>query len=277
MGSPVRPILAPYGFLGRRPFTGGGGILARPLISVPKDGTSPVYRPTTAAQWRQMWGVVPSYRAPLQEASGNPADEVQGTGLVYTAAGSPAYQQAGSEGAYASLGVKTTDGTVGQGFSATLGLGRNLNTQSALDFIEFELGASGGTRVLLLCAGPTLLIAALSNGKLQIRLSGAGTVGSYDYRDGKRHPLFFTSLLGAGVGSHGGVGLYRVSTDKETFTSTWGPTNNDNTKGPGAVGGTACTATYFDYLSFAGSIAETLSSVVTEKVMLQQKGWTLAY
>jgi hypothetical protein len=254
---------------------GAQGLAARDRY-VPKNGTSGKYRPRSLMDWRLRGLPVPAQRFGCQDTSGNLIDDVRGETLVPQGSPLPTYQQSGTDASFATKCVKTLDGTSAQGFIRNAGGLHNCNVQSIVKLIECEVFASGGTRGLYTVSHNIHLLAVLSNGHLEMIVSGGSTTaGTVDYRDGHHHWICIEDIPGAPVTKHVGSGLVRVSTDKEQFTCTWAAVNNDGNKGPGGSQGVAATVGYFDDIEWVGSDAEWISGTLGPKALLQSFGVTV--
>lgn len=249
------------------------------LYGAPLDGTSLVFRPASVSDWLGIGLPVPSYRWGLQEAAGPITDDVRGVAM--TASGAVAYLQSGTELSYASKGVSTVDGTASMGFTAATGELWNVRFQAIVVYLEVEVtGIPAALRSLFALTGAAsfyvgLVQATASKANLSCR-SAATTNGTFDYNDGKRHPVLIELIPAAATTDHTGAGLFRVSTDKQQITGTWSFTS-DGTKGLGTGGSASLTsapAKYFDCAVWAGTDAETISTL-TPKVALQRKGWVV--
>ena len=244
------------------------------------DGTSTIYRPSSATHWTALSLPVPAYRFPLQEASGSVTDEVRGATMA--ASGAVTYQASGTETSYASKGVQFPDGTAALGFTATTGNLWNVTRQAIAVYIEIEVvSVPAALRSVMAFTGASsfylgLVQATAGKANLSCR-SAATTNGTYDYNDGKRHPVLITLIPSASSVDHAGGGLYRVSTDKQQITGTWSFASN-STKGPGTGGSASLTSApvkMFDFAGWVGTDAETMALTTTEKVALQRRGWTV--
>lgn len=240
------------------------------------DGSSSIYRPVSASDWLALGFPIPDYRWPLQEASGSVVDEVRGVSMA--ASGAVTYQQSGTEAAYTSKGVATVDGTASMGFTATAANLWNITYQSVVAYLEFEATAvPAALRSFFALTGAASMYVGMtvSSGKAVLSLRPNGAVnGTYDYNDGKRHPIIIELTPGASVLDHV-TSRFRYSTDKEQLTGTWVVAGN-GTKGL-ATGGsaslTSAPAKYFDCAVWTGTSADTVAA--SPKSLLQAKGWTV--
>lgn len=248
------------------------------LYGPPFDGTSTVYRPASASDWTSLLLPVPAYRFQLQEASGSIVDEVRGSTMA--AVGEVTYQQSGTETTYASKGVGFPDGTASLGFSAGAGALHNLTYQSVVIYAEFEvISVPAALRSFIALTGAASMYVGLtvSAGKALLTLRPNGAVnGTYDYNDGKRHPIMIEHLIGASVLDHT-TSRFRFSTDKEQVTGTTIISGN-GTKGLATGGSASLTSApvkVFDLAYWVGTDAESLANTTTPKTALQRRGWTV--
>jgi len=274
-------VIGPRGGLATGPRVGiAGGPGEDPISSggVPFDGTSTVYRPSSAAHWTSILWPVPAYRFPLQEASGSATDEVRGATMA--AAGAVTYQASGTETTYASKGVQFPDGTAGLGFTAVAGALHNITYQAIVVYAEFEVvTVPAALRSLIALTGAASMYVGLtvSAAKALLTLRPNGAVnGTYDYNDGKRHPILIEHIPGASIIDHA-TSRFRFSTDKEQVTGTTIVSGN-GTKGLATGGSASLTSApvkVFDLAYWVGTDAESLANTTTPKVALQRRGWTV--
>lgn len=244
------------------------------------DGTSRIYRPASAADWVSIGYTAPAYRFPLQELSGSIVDEVRGSTMA--AVGAVTYQQSGTETTYASKGVGFPEGTASLGFSAIAGELHNLTYQSVVIYAEFEvISVPTALRSFIALTGAASMYVGLTqtaaDGKAHLTLRPNGAVnGTYNYADGKRHPVMIEHIIGASVIDHA-TSRFRFSTDKEQVTGTTIVSGN-GTKGLATGGSASLTSApvkVFDLAYWVGTDAESLANTTTPKTALQRRGWTV--
>ncbi len=255
-------------------FSGNGSIDVPAAVVITRDGPQSVIRPANAAEWlvvSSSYGITtPSYYWQMADATGNIVDDVEGN--VMYVSGSPTYGNAFTGWNSKCVKIAAEVNAQGFGMPAASG-GYDPTTQSVfiLCYGSIVSSTSLGRNFLPMGAGLALTVGSTGIVRLQ---SNTNVTGSVDYRDSLIHPFVVEMIAGAGVTTHSGSGLYRLSTDKEQFTGSWEATNG--TKGIGAAGLTITPAvSFFNALAWwVGAEAEALSTM-GPKTFLQNFGWTV--
>lgn len=235
-------------------------------ITVPKDGPSNWYVPTTSAHFTGLGITTPGSVWACQEASGNLADSLGSVTL--TAAGSPSYQQALPAG-WTRKGVLGTS-SAGKKFAAASGTGPNPGTTSSLWLFYIQITAApAAVRCAVFasdnavnCEARVTTTPAYRCTCNAVDATGASNAGT-------------TAVRPVALKYDRANGVVKVYTDQEVVTGTYNATVADGNKGLGSSGIANVAALAAWGCMWSGAAAELSDAQV--KTRLQSLGITIPW
>lgn len=251
-------------------------------MTAPKDGSTNIFRPVTAADWTSLGLPVPDYSWRTDQGGPDLVDDV--VGLHMTPVGSPQYFQT-HEAGYASKGIGFTDGG-SMGFQVSSGHGWNCLTQATMIYFKLFVRSNPAAtfRAVWSWGGSSEYLSIFTSTGSKMSLRGTGTPtafvnGTIDYHDGHTHGVIITTVPPVQVIDHLGAGVYNVRTDKESLSPNIPYIGDTGNKGPGTAGAGGITTpdiVIADPVIWRGTKAETLYNAgAGPKATLQALGWTV--